>query len=129
MIHELIEEAGKPLWDWKAEPREQAMDHKVTQAGSRDLKEAYALRQKQERQQRLKEIAAKVETECIPADAPVGYANQVRNFLFELEAKHVRNDILSGEPRIDGRDTRTVRPISIRTGFFLAPPGPAAVHP
>jgi polyribonucleotide nucleotidyltransferase len=118
MIHELVEEAGKPLWDWKAEPKDQAMVDKITQLAESELKEAYALRQKQARQQRLKEIAAKVETECIPADAPVGYANQVRNFLFELEAKHVRNDILSGEPRIDGRDTRTVRPISIRTGLL-----------
>ena len=118
MIHELVEEAGKPLWDWKAEPKDQAMVDKVTQLAESELKEAYALRQKQARQQRLKEIGAKVEAECIPADAPVGYANQVRNFLFELEAKHVRNDILSGEARIDGRDTRTVRPISIRTGVL-----------
>ena len=118
VIHELVEEAGKPLWDWKAEPKDQAMVDKVTQMAESDLHAAYALRQKQERQQRLKEIAAKVEAECIPADAAPGYANQVRNFLFELEAKHVRNDILSGQPRIDGRDTRTVRPISIRTGLL-----------
>ena len=118
VIHELVEEAGKPLWDWTAEPKDQAMVDKVTQMAESDLHAAYALRQKQERQQRLKEIAAKVEAECIPADAAPGYANQVRNFLFELEAKHVRNDILSGQPRIDGRDTRTVRPISIRTGLL-----------
>jgi polyribonucleotide nucleotidyltransferase len=52
----------------------------------------------------------------VPADASPGYANQVAGFLFELESKIVRNQILSGEPRIDGRDTRTVRPIRIRTG-------------
>ena len=118
LIHELVEEAGKPLWDWQAEPKDQALVDKVTQLAESDLRAAYSLRQKQERQQRLKEVAAKVEAECIPADAAPGYANQVRNFLFELEAKHVRNDILSGEPRIDGRDTRTVRPISIRTGLL-----------
>ncbi|HEV2040744.1 MAG TPA: polyribonucleotide nucleotidyltransferase, partial [Casimicrobiaceae bacterium] len=118
LIHELVEEAGKPLWDWQAEPKDQALVDKVTQLAETDLRAAYALHQKQARQQRLKEIAAKVEAECIPADAPPGYANQVRNFLFDLEAKHVRNDILSGEPRIDGRDTRTVRPISIRTGLL-----------
>jgi polyribonucleotide nucleotidyltransferase len=118
LIHELVEEAGKPLWDWQAEPKDQALVDKVTQLAESDLRAAYGLHQKQARQQRLKEVAAKVEAECIPADAPPGYANQVRNFLFELEAKHVRNDILSGEPRIDGRDTRTVRPISIRTGLL-----------
>jgi polyribonucleotide nucleotidyltransferase len=118
LIHELVEEAGKPLWDWQAEPKDQALVDKVTQLAESDLRAAYGLRQKQARQQRLKEVAAKVETECIPADATPGYANQVRNLLFELEAKHVRDDILSGEPRIDGRDTRTVRPISIRTGLL-----------
>ncbi len=82
------------------------------------LREAYQLRQKQARQQRLKEVMAKIEVECIAADAEPGYANKVKDFVFELEGKIVRNQILSGEPRIDGRDTRTVRPISIRTGVL-----------
>jgi len=117
-IHELVEQAGKPLWDWQPAPKDQAMIEKVTAVAETQLKEAYQLRQKQARQQRLKEIAARVETECIPADAKPGYANEVKNFLFELESKHVRNQILSGEPRIDGRDTRSVRPISIRNGVL-----------
>ena len=117
-IHELVEEAGKPLWDWQAAPKDQAMVDKVTAVAESPLKEAYQLRQKQARQQRLKEIAAKVEAECIPEDAKPGYANEVKNFLFELESRHVRNQILSGEPRIDGRDTRSVRPISIRNGVL-----------
>ncbi len=117
-IHELVEEAGKPLWDWKPAPKDQAMIDKVTELAETQLKEAYQLRQKQARQQRLKEIAARVETECIPADAKPGYANEVKNFLFELESRHVRNQILSGEPRIDGRDTRSVRPISIRNSVL-----------
>jgi polyribonucleotide nucleotidyltransferase len=94
------------------------MIDKVTELAETQLKEAYQLRQKQARQQRLKEIAARVETECIPADAKPGYANEVKNFLFELESRHVRNQILSGEPRIDGRDTRSVRPISIRNSVL-----------
>ncbi|HEY2864465.1 MAG TPA: polyribonucleotide nucleotidyltransferase [Casimicrobiaceae bacterium] len=117
-IHELVEEAGKPLWDWQAAPKDQAMVDKVTAVADSPLKEAYQLRQKQARQQRLKEIAANVEAECIPDDAKPGYANEVKNFLFELESRHVRNQILSGEPRIDGRDTRSVRPISIRNGVL-----------
>jgi polyribonucleotide nucleotidyltransferase len=118
LIHELVEEAGKPLWDWQPAAKDQAMADKVAAAAEAELRAAYALRQKQARQQRLKEITAKVEAECIPADAPTGYGNAVRNFMFDLEAKIVRNQILSGEPRIDGRDTRTVRPISIRTGIL-----------
>jgi polyribonucleotide nucleotidyltransferase len=117
-IHELVEQSGKPLWDWQPAPKDQAMIDKVTEVAETQLKEAYQLRQKQARQQRLKEIAARVETECIPADAKPGYANEVKNFLFELESRHVRNQILSGEPRIDGRDTRSVRPISIRNGVL-----------
>jgi polyribonucleotide nucleotidyltransferase len=117
-IHELVEQAGKPLWDWKPAPKDQAMIDQVTGVAEVQLKEAYQLRQKQARQQRLKEIAARVEAECIPADAKPGYANEVKNFLFELESRHVRNQILSGEPRIDGRDTRSVRPISIRNGVL-----------
>jgi polyribonucleotide nucleotidyltransferase len=117
-IHELVEQGGKPLWDWQPAPKDQAMIDKVTALAEAQLQEAYQLRQKQARQQRLKEIAARVETECIPADAKPGYANEVKNFLFELESKHVRNQILSGEPRIDGRDTRSVRPISIRNGVL-----------
>jgi polyribonucleotide nucleotidyltransferase len=118
LIDELVEEGGKPLWDWQPQPKNQAMMEQVTAAAEGPYREAYALRQKQARQQRLNEVAAKVEAECIPADAAPDYANQVRNFMFELEAKIVRNQILSGEPRIDGRDTRTVRPIFIRTGVL-----------
>jgi len=117
-IHELTEAAGKPLWDWKPAAKDEAMIAKVTAVADAALHEAYQLRSKQARQQRLKDIYAKVAAECIPADAPAGHANQVNNFVFELEAKIVRNQILSGEPRIDGRDTRTVRPITIRTGVL-----------
>ena len=117
-IHALVEEAGKPLWDWAPAPKDEAMVASVGALAEPLLRGAYQLRQKQARQQRLKEVIAKVEAECIPADAAPGYANKVKDFIFELEAKIVRHQILSGEPRIDGRDTRTVRPISIRTGVL-----------
>jgi len=118
LIHQLVEEAGKPLWEWQAPPKDDALIASVAAAAEADLRAAYAMRQKQARQQRLKEIAAKVETECLPADATPDQKNHVGNLLFELEAKIVRSQIISGEPRIDGRDTRTVRPISIRTGVL-----------
>jgi len=118
MIHALTEEAGKPLWDWQPPAKNEAMVGQVTALVEPLLREAYALRSKQARQQKLKEVYAKVAAECIPADAPAGYANQVNDFVFSLESSIVRNKILSGEPRIDGRDTRTVRPISIRTGVL-----------
>src|SRR5213596_1008192 len=118
LIHQLVEEAGKPLWDWQSPEKADALIVKVAAAAEADLRAAYALRQKQARQQRLKEIAAKVESECLTPDADPDARQHVSNLLFDLEAKIVRNQILSGEPRIDGRDTRTVRPISIRTGVL-----------
>ena len=118
LIHQLVEEAGKPLWDWQAPSKDEALIAKVAGAAEADLRAAYALRQKQSRQQRLKEISAKVEADCVAADADANARNHVANLLFDLEAKIVRNQILSGEPRIDGRDTRTVRPIGIRTGVL-----------
>ena len=117
-IHALVEEAGKPLWDWQPPAKDEAMVAHVTGVAEPLLREAYQLRQKQARQQRLKEVMIKIEADCVAADAPAGYANKVKDFVFELEGKIVRNQILSGEPRIDGRDTRTVRPISIRTGVL-----------
>ncbi|MEO8755112.1 MAG: polyribonucleotide nucleotidyltransferase, partial [Casimicrobiaceae bacterium] len=109
LIHALVEEAGKPLWDWAPPTKDEAMIAKVTAAAEADLRAAYQLRQKQARQQRLKEIYKQATADCMPADAPQDYARTIGNFLFDLEAKIVRDQILAGEPRIDGRDTRTVR--------------------
>jgi len=118
LIHAVVEEGGKPVWDWKAPVQDEAMVAAVTACADAALREAYGIRSKQARQQKLKEVHAKVAAECIPADAPAGYANQVNDFVFALESRIVRNNILAGEARIDGRDTRTVRPISIRTGVL-----------
>ncbi|HEY6509626.1 MAG TPA: polyribonucleotide nucleotidyltransferase, partial [Vicinamibacterales bacterium] len=118
LIHALVEEAGKPLWDWQAPAKDEEMVAKVTAAAEADLRAAYQMRQKQARQQRLKEISKKVAAECVPAGASPDYARAVSNQMFDIEAKIVRQQILAGEPRIDGRDTRTVRPISIRTGVL-----------
>jgi polyribonucleotide nucleotidyltransferase len=115
-IHALVAEAGKPLWDWQSPAKDEALVANVAAAAEADLRAAYQLRSKQARQQRLKEISAKVEAECLSADASPDDKRHVGNTLFDLEAKIVRHQILAGEPRIDGRDTRTVRPISIRTG-------------
>jgi polyribonucleotide nucleotidyltransferase len=115
-IHALVEEGGKPLWDWQPPARDDALIARVSEVAEPALREAYRIRSKQERSQRIKEIGARVATECVDADAPADARRHASNALFDLEAKIVREQILSGEPRIDGRDTRTVRPIRIRTG-------------
>ena len=118
LIHQLVEEAGKPLWDWQPPAKDQALIDRVAAIAEADVRSAYSLRSKQQRQQRLKEIAAKVEAEALPADASPDAKRHAGNVLFDLEAKVVRSRILEGEPRIDGRDTRTVRPITIRSGVL-----------
>ena len=117
-IHQLVEEGGKPLWDWQAPPRDEDTIQRVAAAVEQDIRAAYQIRSKQQRSQRLKEIASKVDTEVVPADATPEQRRHIGNIAFDLEAKIVRQQILSGEARIDGRDTRTVRPITIRTGVL-----------
>jgi polyribonucleotide nucleotidyltransferase len=86
------------------------------------MRAAYALRNKQERTQRIRAVeaaaAAKLAEEAASAGTAAPDSNAIGNLLFDLQSKIVRSRILGGEPRIDGRDTRTVRPISIRTGVL-----------
>ena len=118
VIHQLVEEGGKPLWDWQAPAKDEALIARVAGVAESELRDAYRIRSKQARSQRIKEIEAKVDAECVAADASPDARRHAGNVLFDLEAKIVREQILSGEPRIDGRDTRTVRPIRIRTGVL-----------
>jgi polyribonucleotide nucleotidyltransferase len=116
-INELVEVAGKPEWDWKAEPKDEALIAKVVQLAEAELREAYRITQKQARTLKTREITNKVVAALTDGDTPAD-ANTIKNHLFDLEAKIVRNQILNGEPRIDGRDTRTVRPIAIRNSVL-----------
>jgi polyribonucleotide nucleotidyltransferase len=118
LIHSLVEEGGKPMWEWQPPAKDEALIARVAAAVEGEIRAAYQIRSKQQRQQRLKEISAKVESEVVPADAAPDLKRHIGNIAFDLEAKIVRQQILAGEPRIDGRDTRTVRPITIRTGVL-----------
>jgi polyribonucleotide nucleotidyltransferase len=121
-IDELVEIAGKPEWDWQAPARDEALIARIAALAESDMRDAYRTRNKQERTQRIrtieKSVAAAVKEEAVAAGRPAPDANEVDNILFEMQSKIVRSQILAGEPRIDGRDTRTVRPISIRTGVL-----------
>ena len=115
-IQELVRDGGKPEWDWKPAEKNEALIAKVAQIAEQGLKDAYQIRQKQARSSKLKEVSADLMTK-LAADGEVDEV-AVGNILFGLESKIVRGQVLSGEPRIDGRDTRTVRPIEIRTGVL-----------
>lgn len=122
VIHELTAEAGKPAWDWQPAPKNEALIARVHEIAQADIEEAYTIRSKQSRTEKLRAIYEKVEAQ-LTADAEaagteVADMNEVHGILFEMEAHVVRTNILEGKPRIDGRDTRTVRPIEIRQSIL-----------
>ena len=117
-INDLVDEGGKDAWDWTAPEKDQTLVARITQMAEADLREAYAIRQKQARTIRVDEIRGKVMAELVTAESDLNHTNMVRTLFSDIESKIVRNKILDGEPRIDGRNTRTVRPITIRTGVL-----------
>ena len=118
LINELAAEVGNEPWDWTPPETDAAMIEKLSALAANDINEAYKIKSKQARSSKLDEIKSRVLGEMITADTDTNAANQIKDALFKLEANVVRSQILNGEPRIDGRDTRTVRPISIRTGVL-----------
>jgi polyribonucleotide nucleotidyltransferase len=118
LINELAAEVGKEPWDWAPPETDAVMVEKLHALAANDINEAYKIKSKQARSSKLDEIKSRVLGEMITPDTDTNTANQIKDALFKLEASVVRSQILNGEPRIDGRDTRTVRPISIRTGVL-----------
>ena len=116
MINELAAEVAKEPWDWAPPEENTALIEKIEALAGNDINEAYKIKSKSARSSRLDEIRSRVQAELITDETSTEAANEIKDTLFKLEAKAVRSQILNGEPRIDGRDTRTVRPISIRTG-------------
>ena len=116
-INELVRDAGKPVWDWAAPAKDEAFISKVGALAEQKLRDAYQIRSKQARTQATRDVSTATMASLGEGGAAVDKV-KVDNILFDIEAKIVRSQILSGEPRIDGRDTRTVRPIEIRTGLL-----------
>ncbi|MDZ4098961.1 MAG: polyribonucleotide nucleotidyltransferase [Methylophilaceae bacterium] len=117
-INELAAEVGKEPWDWTPPEPDTALIEKMTALAANDINEAFKIKAKSERSAKLAEISNRVFAELITEETSTEEANKIKTEFFNLEAKTVRSQILNGEPRIDGRDTRTVRPISIRTGVL-----------
>jgi len=116
MVNELAQEAGNPLWDWTAPQKDPALVERVKQIAEQDLRQAYQLKQKQARSTKVEEIRTRVFADLAPEGSDAALVNALSSVFSDLESHIVRNQILNGEARIDGRDTRTVRPISIRLG-------------
>ncbi len=117
-INELTDEAGADVWDWQPVAEDTAMIERMKALAEDGLQRAYNIKQKQARMTAVDEVRSKAFAELISADMDTVAANHVKDAFHSLEAGVVRNRILSGQPRIDGRDTRTVRPITIRTGVL-----------
>jgi polyribonucleotide nucleotidyltransferase len=116
-IHDLVRDAGKPAWDWQPPAKDEPLIAKVAALGEEKLRAAYQIRNKQARTQACREAYAAVMA-GLTADGVEFDSVKVESLLFEIEAGIVRGQILAGEPRIDGRDTRTVRPIEIRNSVL-----------
>jgi len=117
-INDMVDEAGVPVWDWTPPAKDQAMIDRISELAEADLRQAYQIKQKQARGTRVDEIRERVLGELVTPESDTRHINLVKSEFNNVESKIVRTQILDGEPRIDGRDTRTVRPISIRTGVL-----------
>ena len=116
-IHELVRDAGKPVWDWQPPAKDEPLIAKVNELAAAKLQAAYQIRSKQARTQACR--LAYSDTKSALTDDGVAFDGvKVDGLLFDIEAKIVRSQILAGEPRIDGRDTRTVRAIEIRNSVL-----------
>jgi polyribonucleotide nucleotidyltransferase len=117
-INEMAAEAGKDAWDWTPPEPDTALIEKVAAIAADDINAAFKIKSKGERSSKLDEIKSRVMSTLITEETSTLEANKIKDEFFKLEAKTVRSQILNGEPRIDGRDTRTVRPITIRSGVL-----------
>lgn len=116
-INDLVRDAGKPAWDWQAPAKDEPFIAKIGALAEDKLRTAYQIRSKQARTHATREVTAFV-LGALTEEGVAFDKVKVDNVLFDIEAKIVRSQILSGEPRIDGRDTRTVRQIEIRNGVL-----------
>jgi len=116
-INELVRDAGKPAWDWQPPAKDVAFIGKVNALADGPLRAAYQIRSKQARTQATREAYSAAKA-ALTSEGAVFDSVKLDSLLFDIEAKIVRSQILSGEPRIDGRDTRTVRAIEIRNGVL-----------
>ncbi len=117
-IRELAREAGAKRWDWQPPVRDTTFEERIVAEFEALIAEAYQIPEKVARQGRLSELRAQAVAKFAPEGSEEGLKEKVIRVFGDLEYRVVRSRILEGQPRIDGRDTRTVRPITIRTGVL-----------
>ncbi len=117
-INELAQEAGAQRWSWQAQVEDTALKNTLQTEFGPLIAEAYRIKEKTARQDRMAEIREQAVGKHAAEGVPAGTKEKVLNLIGNIEYRIVRDRILSGEPRIDGRDTRTVRPITVRAGVL-----------
>ena len=117
-INEFADEVNPEMWDWQPPAVDEQLLAQVRELAGADIDAAFKIKQKQARTAKLDEAWAAVENALITEETDTLQANQIRNIFKDLEKEVVRGQILQGHPRIDGRDTRTVRPINIQTSVL-----------
>ena len=118
VINELAAEVGKPAWDWQAPEADQDLASAVAAQAESGLADAYRITDKQDRQAAVGEVKAAAMEAIVVGDDPRWSADEVKGALSKLEKTIVRQRVIKGEPRIDGRDKSTVRPIDVEVGLL-----------
>jgi polyribonucleotide nucleotidyltransferase len=117
-IRELAADAGKPAWDWTPPENANGLEDSIAAIARDSLVEAYQIAEKQARTERLNVLRSSVVEQLANGAEGAPSADAVKTAFHDLEYRIVRDRILDGNPRIDGRDTRTVRPITVTTGVL-----------
>lgn len=118
-IEEFAKEAGKPAWDWQPPEPDKDLVAKITAEAEKPLINAYAIKEKLERREKLAAVHEQVLAKFVVEEDEAGPSkHDVKDILEELEKKIVRGNIIAGKPRIDGRDTETIRPITTKVGIL-----------
>jgi len=117
-INELVKQTGKPRWDWKPAVEVAELSSAIALHAQAAVSQAYTISDKMLRRARLQEVKTQTLASLSSGEAPKWTTEQVDGEFFKLESNIVRQRILNGEPRIDGRDAKTVRPISVKVGVL-----------
>ena len=117
-INELVVEAGKPKWDWQAAAADSDLDAAVASAAQSGFESAYQISDKMQRQANVGEVKAAVKESLSSGENARWSDEEVKNALSRLEKRIVRERVLAGEPRIDGRDHKTVRAVDVQVGVL-----------
>lgn len=112
-INEFADKINPIVWDWQESTSDNTLIKKINDLVGEEIKDAFKISKKQSRTEKLNSLWLEVEKNLINEDSNTLEINKIKNIFKSIEAGIVRNKILSGERRIDGRDTKTVRPIDI----------------